>query len=485
MNDMNGSRLGLWLGSLTAAALVTLAMLAFRERLDTAHIALAYLMVVLGSSAWGGRNPGLALAVLTFLCFNFFFLPPYYTFVVADPLDWLVLGTYLATATVASQLLFRARSQAEAARRRTEELDRLSTLGAETLNVGRAEEALASIAEMIRSTLGVDICEIVWTTEKESAPLKSASIIARSKSDGQPVRDRAVQPFIVPLRVRHRTVGVLRIADSHPITLEPEQQRFIDTLSFYAALGVERVRLMAKAEQAEALGEADRLKNALIASVSHDLRTPLTTIKALAHELAASGDERALIIEEEADRLNRFVADLLDLSRLNSGALRVSPEINAAEDLLGAAAQQVSGALGSRELRIALDTRDLVLLGKFDFVHSLRVLTNLIENAHKYSPPDARVEVSARRNRDRLLFIVADRGAGVPPGEQDRIFEAFYRPPGVAPDTAGTGLGLAIAHRLAQAQQGGVSYEPRDGGGSKFVFWVPAAQLTDLEEESS
>jgi two-component system sensor histidine kinase KdpD len=131
-------------------------------------------------------------------------------------------------------------------------------------------------------------------------------------------------------------------------------------------------------------------------------------------------------------------------------------------------------------LHIALDTPDLVLLGRFDFVHSLRVLTNLIENAHKYSPPDTRVEVRARRRGDRLVFTVADQGPGVPPGEEDQIFEAFYRPSGVPPDTAGTGLGLSIAQRLAKAQQGGLSYEPRAGGGSNFLFWVPAAELTDL-----
>ncbi len=482
---MSRARPLMWLGSLLAAAVLTLVMLAFREQLDKAHVALVYLLVVLGSSASGGRAPGLALAVLTFLCFNFFFLPPYYNVLVAHPLDWGVLGAYLVTATVASQLLFRARSQAESAQRRSEELNRLSILGAETLNVGRAEEALASIEEMIRVTLGVDFCEIVTSTaDKESAPTDQPPIIARSPSNGECVKDPDVRALIMPLRVQDRTVGVLRIADSHPIRLQSEQQRFIDALSFYAALGVERVRLAAKAEHAEALGEADRLKNALIASVSHDLRTPLTTIKALAHELAMKGDERALTIEDEADRLNRFVADLLDLSRLNSGALRVSLEINAAEDLLGAAVQQVSGALGSRELRVTLDTTDLVLLGKFDFVHSLRILTNLIENAHKYSSPDAQVEIGAHRHGDKLLFIVADRGPGIPLDEQEQIFDAFYRPPGVAPDTAGTGLGLSIAHRLAQAQQGGLSYEPRDGGGSNFLFWVPAAQLAELTDES-
>jgi len=274
---------------------------------------------------------------------------------------------------------------------------------------------------------------------------------------------------------------VLCIEHTDARTLDAPRLRFLEALAYYAALGVERVRLVAEAEHADALREADRLKDALLASVSHDLRTPLTTIKALAHSIGAEGDERAVTIEEEADRLNRFVADLLDLSRLAGGALTVSPEITAADDLLGAVWQRVSGALGSRTLEVSLDPDEPLLVGRFDFVHSLRVLVNLIENALKYSPADAPVELAARRSGDTLEFLVDDRGAGVPVAERERIFEPFYRPSGSPPDTNSAGLGLSIARRLAEAQGGSLRYEPRDGGGSRFVFSVPAADLTTLE----
>src|ERR1019366_6459625 len=170
------------------------------------------------------------------------------------------------------------------------------------------------------------------------------------------------------------------------IDLSHAERRFLRALSYYAALGIDRIRLVAAADRADALRAADRLKDALLASVSHDLRTPLTTIKALAHDLGAR-DDRALIIEEEADRLNRLVADLLDLSRLQGGAIPLHIALNAVDDLVGAVVQRMSGALGERTLEIAFQDSSTLLVGRFDFVHALRILVNLVENAHKYSPP--------------------------------------------------------------------------------------------------
>jgi two-component system, OmpR family, sensor histidine kinase KdpD len=284
----------------------------------------------------------------------------------------------------------------------------------------------------------------------------------------------------LPLLVRGRTVGVLRVAHANALPVDAERQRFLEAISYYAALGTERVRLVATAEHAEALRQADQLKNAVLASVSHDLRTPLTTIKALAHDIRADGDERAVTIEEEADRLNRFVADLLDLSRLAGGALVLRPEINAAEDLIGAALQRVGGALRGRTLNASLDPAEALLLGRFDFAHSLRALVNLIENALKYSPAETSVDVSAHRVGDALDFVVADRGPGVPLAEREHIFDPFYRPAGATPDAGGTGLGLSIARGLAEAQGGSVRHEPRDGGGSLFILSLPAADVADL-----
>lgn len=332
----------LWLG---LAIALTLAMWLLRDHLDKAHIALLYLLPVLGGAAQGGRRLGLVLAALTFVAFNFLFLQPHYTLRVFDVRDWLVLAIYLITAAVAAQLLYR---------------------------------------------------------------VKSASA---------------------------------------------------------------RAQQLAASEQA--LREADRIKDALLAAVSHDLRTPLTSIKAIAHDLAESGQTPALDIETQADQLNRLVTDLLDLSRLKAAAMPTHMEINTAEDVVGAVMDQLIPVLNGREVRISIDTNAPLLLGRFDFVHTMRILTNLVENAHKYSPPGAPVELSALREGAWLRFAVTDRGPGIAAGEEERIFEAFYRSPTAR--TSGVGLGLAIARQLAELQGGSLRHESRAQGGTTFVLSVPAA----------
>lgn len=339
-----------WVLWLLALVVVTVAMVSVRAHLNAVHVTLVYLLLVQVASARGGRTVGLTLAVLAFLAFNWFFLPPYGTLRVANPLDWFILAGFLITGALAAELLYRARE-----------------------------------------------------------------------------------------------------------------------------LGSERARAAAAAERTQSLEASHRLKDERLAAVSHDLRTPLTTIKGLAHEIAASGDERAEVIEEEADRLNTFVGKLLDLSRVTIGAAAMDIQPNEAEDLLGAAAQQVQGRIQGRTLTIHVDSSDALLFGRFDFVQSLRVLVNLIDNAAKYSPAGAPIELGARRDRSELVFWVADRGPGIPESDRGGMFEPFNRRPGASRD--GAGLGLSIARGIAEAQGGTLRYEPREGGGSTFSLSVPAVDL--------
>lgn len=507
-----------WVISLAALFLVTVLLLALRSTADKAHVALAYLLLVLGVSSRGGRGPGIAVSITAFLCFNFFFLRPYHTLTLADPLDWGVLAAFLLTSLVAAQLLVRSRTEAASAELRAQEVERLSALGAETLNAARAEDALRAIAEVIRGTLGAACCGI-HIRSQGSAPV----LVARAGdalmghgpgAPGQPGTEGMLQwvaangraavelhngsmraahgdtyqflatnpdvlSLFLPLQVRDHTVGVLTVTPGRTLQLDAAGGRFLIALSYYAALGVERLKLAEDADRADALEKADEAKNAVLAYVSHDLRTPLTTIKGLAHEIRREGDERAAVIEEEADRLNRFVADLLDQSRLAAGGLRVEAQINAAEDLVGAAMQRVSGATGDRVVVASLQQTEPLLLGRFDFAHSLRVLCNLIDNAVKFAPPRSTVEVQARRGNGQLEFLVADRGPGISVSDREVIFQPFFR--GSAAGGSGVGLGLSIARGLAAAQGGSVNYESREGGGSVFVFSVPAADVSDLE----
>jgi two-component system sensor histidine kinase KdpD len=484
-------------------AAVTLVMLTFRSRLDKAHTALIYLLVVLAGSASGGRSLGLALAGSAFFLFNWYFLAPYNTLAVGNPLDWLVLVAFLIVSIVVAQLLHQERQRAEEARQRADEVDRLATLGAEALNVAQADQALTAITAVIRETLGIEVCRIHQGSGHDGAMGETDPLVAWAAQSGQTVRRRAdgttglvgpgeealelglgtdgmVRSLLVPLRVRNRVVGVLELVDQDLTRLNPAQRRFLAALAYYAALAVERVRLTAEAGRAEVLRETDRLKDALIASVSHDLRTPLTTIKALAHELRAGGDDRAGTIEEEADRLNHLVADLLDLSRLQAGGVPVHLELTAVDDLVGALVQRVSGALHGRELKVIIEG-DTLLVGRFDLVHSLRVLVNLVENAHKYSPPHTPIELRVSREDGSLAFAVSDRGPGVATGQTERIFEPFYRAPGSPPDVGGAGLGLTIARRLAEAQRGTLTHQRRPTGGSTFTLRLPAADLSDAD----
>ena len=474
-------------------AALTLLLLAFRGRLDKAHIALLYLLLVLGGTLRGGRRLGLALATAAFLLFNFFFLHPYGTFAVADPLDWLVLLTFLVVSTVAAEMLHRLQVQADVAERRAAEIDRFATLGAETLNVARSRRGTqrhrgshpihpgsAGVPDPSAGRTGAAADPLVtWVGENGQAAVRQGDGTIRLTDSPQPAHDRLEEAhaILLPLRVGDRTVGVLEIGQAHPIAFTPAQWRFLAALTYYAALGVERARLTAEADRAEVLREANRLKDALLASVSHDLRTPLTTIKALAHDLARI-DDRAITIEEEADRLNRLVAALLDLSRLQGGALPLSIELNPVDDLVGALVQRVSGVLEGRDLHVSLDQGGTLLVGRFDFVHALRILVNLVENAHKYSPPATPIDLGVTRAGERLLFAVSDRGPGVRRGGARADLPAVL-PAGRHPARCRRGRPRPRDRPPAGGGAGrDARRAPRSGGGSTFTLTLPAADLS-------
>ena len=288
---------------------------------------------------------------------------------------------------------------------------------------------------------------------------------------------KPVEKILIPLAVQGRMVGTLRLENDTPVSLDPAQRGFLDAITYYAALALDRVRLVAEAEHAEALREADRLKDIVLASVSHDLRTPLTTIKALAQSEALQGNESGAAIEEQADRLTRLVSDLLDLSRLKGGGFAAKPELNTADDLIGAAVRQTKGLFANRSLRTVIDLASPTLVGHFDFSQSLRVLCNLLENALRYSPPNECVELAARRDGETLVFSVSDRGPGVDSSDVGRIFEPFYRSSNSPPDAGRAGLGLSIARTLAELQGGSLEYARRPGGGSIFSLRLPASEL--------
>ena len=470
MSATDVSRARLWLRWLLVLGVAAVVLLLLRSRLNEAHVALVFLLVVLGGSSVGGRRLGIVLAGAAFLLFDLIFLPPYYTLQLADPFDWIVLLAFLVTGIVAAQLLERQRHEAEVATARATEIDRLATLGAETLNAPRPDDALHAIADVIRQTMHVDRCEIeIGGTESDE--MTDVSTIGDAPLPARTLR--------LPLAIRGVRVGTLNLASGRPFLLSRDQQRVLGALSYYAALGVERRRSAGAEEEAEALRRADRLKDALIASLSHDLRTPLTTIKGIANEIARGGDQRkAHVIEEESDRLAALVDDLLDLSQLTAGQMGVAPALNTADDVIGAALQRVEFLLQDRVVETSLGSDWIQLVGRFDFIHTMRILTNLLENAAKYAPPASPIMIRAWRDGEWLYIAVEDGGAGIPVEEREQVFESFVRGARVAKETRGTGLGLAIARQLAQVQGGRLAYEPSEAVRGRFVLRLPAADVS-------
>ena len=519
----------LWLGVLAVA---TFLLDERRTNLQQVHVVLVFLLIVLGGTAYGGRFLGLALALSGFVLIDYFFQAPYDRITVGSSLDWFVLVAFLATAGVTTNLVARAQRAAARAQRHASEVARLARFGSELLSAGRAGEALGAIVDAVRETLAAQRCfaysvygngevellvqrgdgtipdrrlvEDVARTGSDIAEAQDGTIVPRASTTA-PLqddddattelsglgfrRDVPVRALWMPLRVRDRIVGVLGAVSEQLLDLDEARWRFAHALLFYAALALERVRLVAATEHADAMRETDRLRNALLASVSHDLRTPLTTIKVLAQESARHQSlevavSNARIIEEHADRLARVVSNVLDVTRLRAKTLTVHSEFNTAEDLIGAVVRHCAGVLGDHALERQIEEDRALLAGCFDFVQSLRVLTNLVENAIRYSPPGAPIMLSAKREDAQLVFEVADCGPGVSPAERERIFEPFYRAPGAAPDIGGTGLGLYIARALAEVQNGTLTYKPRSPHGSLFTLRLPAMDASVEFDES-
>jgi two-component system sensor histidine kinase KdpD len=427
--------------------------------------------------------------------------------------------SFLAVAAVTTELLARARQEAAVAHERAGEVETLSRLGATTLRRVVPADALSDVARLVRETLDAETCSIFALGEDDTLSMAARSAYAydspspdtseerlaaermisetrAAASDGagqwlpfDPPIDglqdgmRVSTPMIaLPLRADDRAIGVMVVRGRAALSLDAEQRRFVFALAYYAALGVERMRLMTKAAQNVSLLEANRTKDEILASVSHDLRTPLTTIKVLAQGAESRGDPSAPAIVEQADRLERMVADLLELSRLRAGRYQATRELNTAEDVVGATLRRARGILGDRTIVPHIDMDAPALVGEFDFVDTLRILGNLLDNALRHSPRGGTVDLYVTRHDRWLEFIVADRGAGVDQLERERIFESFYRPSTARPDTGHAGLGLSIARTLAELQGGSLEFTPREGGGSVFTLRLPAA---DMPIESS
>jgi two-component system sensor histidine kinase KdpD len=398
-------------------------------------------------------------------------------------------------AVVISTLTTRIRAQADAARHRERRTAALYAMTRDLISQQGLDELLRvatqHIAEVFGSRIAVFLPDGAGQLGRRVGELAAGASelgVARWVYEHGQLAGRGsatlpgARALYLPLSAARGTVGVLAIeppAADAPAT--PEQLHLLETFAAQAALAIERVALVEEAQQARLRSEADRLRNSLLSAVSHDLRTPLATITGSASALVeqegvldpAARRELAQAIQEEADRLNRLVHNLLEMTRLESGGIRVRKDWEPLEEVVGSALARVEKRLGQRRVDVRLPT-DLPLV-PLDPLLVEQVLINLLDNAIKYTPEDTPIDVSASADDDAVTVTVADRGPGFAPGEEGRIFEKFYR--GEAAGTrSGAGLGLAIARGIVEVHGGQITAEPRAGGGALFRFTLPLGE---------
>jgi two-component system sensor histidine kinase KdpD len=480
-----------YLWSATVVLACTLLCSAMHGRFDRSNLIMVYLLGVAFIASRYGRRPSAATALLSVAAFDFFFVPPYLTFAVADTQYLITFAVMLVVSVLISTLAARVRAQGDAARQREQRTQVLYAMS-------RDLAAARTVAEVARAA-GRHVSDVFdgQTSILVPAPGGGGLVSASPQDPAGDARERAVAQWAfdhgqmaglgtdtlpgasavwVPLRGSQAVLGVLGVRpDPSLLPLRPDQVDLLEALTRQAASGLERARLAEEAQQARIAAEAERLRSTLLSSVSHDLRTPLATITGAASSLlqdaslgAEGRRELEAAIYEEAVRLNRLVTNLLDMTRLESGSLQLNRDWHSVEELVGSALARLETALKGRAVRVRVP-EDLPLV-PVDGVLVEQALVNLLENAAKYTDLPGAIDVTARAEDGSIVVEVADEGPGLPPGTEERVFEKFYRAES-AP--RGFGLGLPICRAIVTAHGGRIWAERREPRGTRFRLTLP------------
>ena len=461
------SRFWQYLLAVGLIALVTTAFFTLREALDTTLIALLYLIPVGLITALWGLGPGITSALISFLTFNYFFIQPYYTLAVHRPTDLVVLVVFLIVAVVISQLVGRAQAGLAAATAREREATQLYELS--TVLAGLHEDhAIAQI--LAKQVQAVSEGEYVELNLTGSQPF--AFHLPEITPPTRPPE------LTIPIQAARGVLGEIRLWKAAPAT-SPGERRLLQTFASQGALALERAWLAQAESRARILEESDRLKSAILSSVSHELRTPLSTIKAAASSLRSnqvSWDSPACAelisaIDDEADHLNMLVGNLLDMSRIESGALKPKREWNILSEIVGSVLVRMRHLAEEHELEI--DVPESLPLVPVDYVQMEQVFTNLLSNSLKYAPANTVIHIRAKVEDETIRVQVSNQGPQVPPEDLERIFDKFYRIT-AAERVTGTGLGLSICKGIIEAHGGRIWAENLPDG-LAFNFTLPLA----------
>ena len=487
-----------YLGSAAAVAAALGLGLFLKTFMAVQGISLVFLTAILVSAVAWGLLPSLFACVLSVLAYNFFFLPPLYTFSIGDPENVVALFFFLVVAVIVSHLTAATRSQVVTTRARAKTTAELYAFSRKIAGIGALDDLLWATAYQIASMLEVrtvllmpladgdglevasgyppedllddaDMAAARWTWEHNRAAGRGADTLPGAKR------------LFLPLRTGSGPVGVIGIDRDRPgPMLTPDGRRLLDALADQAAVAIERISLAKGLDEARVLAETERLRAALLTSISHDLRTPLAAILGAVSSLrsfadkyeAAEREELLATLQDEAERLNRFVSNLLDMTRLESGALELKLDLVDVGEIIGAALQRAGSVLARHRVEIAV-APELPML-RLDAVLFEQVLFNLLDNAAKYSLPDSRIDIRGSRDGELVEIEVADEGPGIPRADRERIFDKFYRVQAQDRRRAGTGLGLAICRGFVEAMGGWiVARNRRDRSGAVLTIRMP------------
>jgi two-component system, OmpR family, sensor histidine kinase KdpD len=458
------------LAALAAIAAVTALLYMAREVLGTPVVALLYLLPVGLSVMLGGLPAGLTAAVGAFLAFNYFFIPPYYSLAVHQPRDILVLLAFFIVALTISQLVGRSRADQSEAQAREHEAIQLYELSVALAGLQSQAAILRTMAEHLSAVFQPTVVEVVIQSHLQQPPLA-----LRWPTHARPPVDNP--GAVIPLMAAWGLVGEIRLWRATPFS-QTAEDRLLRLFANQGALAIERARLAEAENQAKVLGESDRLKSALLSSVSHELRTPLATITAVATSLrqgevdweSETREELLEILDEEANHLNRLVGNLLDMSRIEAGALKPQRQWNLMAEIVESAFSRLRRA--AEQHTVQIDIPDDLPLVPMDSVLMQQVLANLLSNSLKFAPPHTVIRVSASKaDEQNLLVRVTNQGPPVPEAHLEHIFDKFYRVT-AADRVTGTGLGLSICKGIVEAH-GGRIWAENQPDGFTFNFTLP------------